>query len=687
MADAGETRIDAPFHEGERAIQARLGVRERMERFGRRIIQAHLPEEHRTFYAALPFLVAAHVDSAGRPWASALAGRPGFVHSPDPQHIRIDARPVEGDPLVDALRPGRALGLLGLEFQTRRRNRANGRIVATHGAGVVLRVDQAFGNCPQYIQTRALCLVDNPRQSRPCEALPGLDDQARSVISAADTFFVASYAEPGGNPRVQGADASHRGGRPGFVRVDDQRTLTIPDYVGNFHFNTLGNFLVNPRAGMLFVDFERGDLLMLTGAVEIIWEGPEVDAFQGAERLWRFTLAHGLRLPGALPLRWRFGEYSPHTLMTGSWEEAEARLRAEAQREAWRGYRVVRIVDESPVVRSFYLEPHDGAGLLSYRAGQYLPLRVHPDGGGGEAVIRTYTLSSAPADPLYRISVKREGRISGYLHERVGTGDIIEAKAPRGRFTLDAAETRPALLLSGGIGITPMISMLRHAVQEGLRTRHFRPLVFVHSARTARARALVDEARGWAARAPHAVSVHAFVTRPAGATGASAERPGRIDRTALGELLPPGDCDVFLCGPAPFMQSMYDLLRELGVPDARIFTESFGPSALRRRRDEGAGIDVAQEAQEAVVEFARSKFEMPWTPEAGTLLELAEAHGLAPPYACRTGLCGTCAAALLEGEVAYRQAPHADLPDGQVLTCSAVPAKVGTSPARVVVDL
>src|SRR6185369_12033549 len=239
-------------------------------------------------------------------------------------------------------------------------------------------------------------------------------------------------------------------------------TLTIPDFAGNLFFNTLGNILINPKAGIIFADFDTGDVLQLTGSAEVILDSPEIAAFQGAERLWRVTPHRVIYRPDALPLRWNFLEngWSPNALMTGSWDEAATRLKAAELAKAWRPFRVARITDESTVIRSFLLEPMDGAGVIPHLAGQHLPIRVRPE-GSDKPVMRTYTLSTAPSDRIYRISVKREGVVSRYLHEKVQVGDVIEARAPAGNFTIDALQTRPAVLMAAGIGVTPMIAMLR----------------------------------------------------------------------------------------------------------------------------------------------------------------------------------------------------------------------------------
>ncbi len=672
----------SPFHAGEIEFQRRVGVDGKMEKFARRMVRPYLPDQHREFYRQLPFIVAGSVDADGWPWASIIAGKPGFISSPDEGSLLVDAIPVPGDPLKDTLTPGVPIGLLGIELETRRRNRVNVRVSETGPRGIELTVDQAFGNCPQYIQTRDVRFIRDPKNQPTEEKISRfstLDDAAVDAIRSADTFFVSSYVPVGDHADVEGVDVSHRGGRPGFVKVDGN-TLTVPDYAGNFHFNTLGNFLANPKAGLLFVDFETGDLLMLTGTVELLWEeDPEVNAFKGAERAWRFTLDHGLRLKDAVPLRWAFGEYSPNALITGDWQEVSATLAAEAKREQWRPYRVAQVEDESSVIRSFYLEPADGDGLLPYQAGQYLTIRATPE-NSERPVIRTYTLSSAPGDSRYRISVKREpeGQISNHLHDTLRVGSILEAKAPRGDFVIDAAETRPAVLLAGGVGITPMISMARHVAREGFRTRHIRSLTVFHATQTTDQRAFFDEFRGMAFRTEQAIRYFSFVDRPTNAekAGRDFSGVGHITADVLRQTLMLDDYDFYLCGPGPFMQAMYDMLRHLGVRDCRIFAEAFGPASLKRDPDQASpSSETKEEAETAIIRFAKSGFEQSWSAGDGSILETAETHGLTPEFGCRNGACGSCAVKLTAGEVAYRGQPTGAREEDEVLICCAVPAK------------
>jgi predicted pyridoxine 5'-phosphate oxidase superfamily flavin-nucleotide-binding protein len=295
----------SPWHDGERALHGRLGIAERMEATGHHVIRSFMPDQHRGFFQQLPFILAGSTDRQGRLWASMLTGAPGFVTSPTPDRLEIAAVPVAGDPLAEALVPGAPLGLLGIELPTRRRNRANGRVAAAAADGVALAVEQSFGNCPKYIVKRDYAALA-PQTPVRVEPVTGLDTETRRLIGAAATFFVASSPGADGLP-----DASHRGGKPGFVAVDDRGALSVPDYSGNLFFNTLGNMLINPRAGLLFPDFATGDLLQLTGATELDWDGPAVASVPGAQHLWRFHPTGGQWLRGALRLRFAQGEVSP----------------------------------------------------------------------------------------------------------------------------------------------------------------------------------------------------------------------------------------------------------------------------------------------------------------------------------------------------------------------------------------
>ncbi|TCU26748.1 hypothetical protein EV130_104360 [Rhizobium azibense] len=664
------------WHEGETYIQQKVGVAERMAAIGQRVIRDFMPDQHRDFYAQLPFVVLGSVDGRGDAWATFLEGHPGFMSSPSSTALNIAATRDPSDPASEGLAEGRPIGLLGMEMHTRRRNRMNG-FVSNSPDGFRVDVDQSFGNCPRYIQLRDFEFVRNPGGdfSGTVEDLPDLDSAARAMITAADAFFVASYADREDRRQV---DVSHRGGKAGFVRVAGDGTLTIPDFDGNLFFATLGNILLNGKAGLVFVDYSSGDMLQMTGDAEVILNSPEIAAFQGAERLWTFKARRIIRRRNALALRWSFRDdgWSANSLMTGDWAQAADRLRAAEVATRWRALTVTRIVEESASIRSFHLQPSDGAGLLPHVAGQHLPIRISVPGVDKPA-IRTYTLSVAPSDGLYRISVKRDGAVSQHLHDHIRVGDTIEARSPAGSFTVDARAARPAVLLAGGVGITPLLAMLRHVVYEGLRKQRIRPIFLFHAARSRQERPfdreiaeLVDAARG-------AVRLIRVLSDANGAEeGVDYDAIGRIDMPLLSRHLPFDDYDFYLCGPPQFTQSLYDGLRGYNIADARIHAEAFGPSSLERTLDAGVSPPTRRppSTKPVPVAFMGSLKEARWTPEAGTLLELAEARGLSPEFSCREGSCGTCRTKLTRGAVTYIKEPTAAIAEGEVLLCCSVPA-------------
>jgi hypothetical protein len=676
--DPAISRHDNPFHAGEQAVHERLGIRERMVDLGQRVIRTAMPQQHQRFFEQLPFMLVGSLDSAGRPWAWVLVGPPGFVQAPGAKRLDFHARPVAGDPLAEGLSPGAPLGFLGIELHTRRRNRVNGHVTAADAQGFSVEVDQSVGNCPQYIQGRDFAWVRDAGdlQPRATAALTALDADARALVERSDTLFVATatagadgVAEGNG---AGGADVSHRGGRAGFVKIEDERTLLVPDFTGNFFFMTLGNLQLNPRAGVLFIDFDTGDLLTLTGTAEVVWGGDELKAFDGAERAWRFRIDAGWRLRDALPLRWAFRDLSPNSAITGTWAEAEARREAQRLAQTWRPYRVTRIVDESRVIRSFHLQPDDGHAVPAFEAGQHLPIRLRP--AGAAPLQRTYTISHAPGDDGLRLSVKREGAASSHLHDQVQVGDRIDALGPRGQFTIDAKARRPAVLIGAGVGITPMVAFARHLVAEGFRNRRTRPLHLIQVAHDASVRAFGDELQTLVERANGAMRLHVVLS-----TGAKPELTGPLTIDMLKGLLPFDDHEFFLCGPPGFMQTLYDGLRDLGVRDARIQAEAFGPSSLKRRPDGLASVPPppAPAAAQATVVFTQTGDAAEWTPAHGTLLEFAEGKGLAPPFSCRAGHCGSCATRITAGRVTYAE-PTAWRPEeGDVLLCCAVPARDG----------
>ncbi|MBN3725490.1 2Fe-2S iron-sulfur cluster-binding protein, partial [Burkholderia sp. Ac-20379] len=366
--------------------------------------------------------------------------------------------------------------------------------------------------------------------------------------------------------------------------------------------------------------------------------------------------------------------------------------------DRWFALRVATTRDEAPGIRSFHFERADGAPLPRHDGGQHLTLRI-PMPGEAPPLVRSYTLSDAAGGPTWRISVKRDGQGSSRLHDTLQVGSRIEARGPGGNFRLDRDGARPVVMLSAGIGITPMLAMLR---ERAASSQHRAPrVVFFHGARHAADRPFVDELADCARRDP-TLTVHLFDSQPS-PSGDDGHHAGRLGIDALRRLLPFDTYDFHICGPSAFMTEMVEGLRALEVPEARIHYEAFGPSSVPRRArtpvaagaPATAAVAVVQEpeakvesATSATVEFRRSGVTADWSPSDGSLLELAEAQGIDALSSCRAGACGTCTVRVLEGGVCYPQPPGADVGPGEALACVAQPAcAAGGASARVVLDL
>lgn len=539
-------RDDSPFHHGERSVQERLGVRD-IEDWARKVVRDHLPEQHREFHTSQPFLVVSARDDFGRPWATLLAGSDGFVASPDPAHLVINAKPTPGDALENAFVEDADVGILGIELATRRRNRVNGRVATAGSDTITFRVEQAFGNCPQYIRERDWQRVDNEPSA--AQRSTRLSPSQREWIGAADTFFVASGYRGEGESRTFGMDVSHRGGERGFVRVLDETHLQFPDYAGNNHYNTIGNLVLDPRAGYLFIDFATGSLLQISGQSAIDWDSAALHEFPGARRLVTLEIDEIVELRGAVGLRW------------------------DVDAESVRSLRLVEKLPESSDVTSFVFEARDGGPLAAFEPGQHLPIEIAA--AGGEIARRTYSLSSAPNDERYRISVKREthGLVSRHLHDNVEPGAIISSRRPAGDFVM-TCNVCPLVLVSAGIGVTPMMSILHAVADSGDR-----PVWFVHGARDGDHHPLRDEVRNLVADRPK-IEVHTAYSRPGPVDelGTHYDSQGRVTGELLRRLVRNVDAHYFLCGPTRFMAEVQAALEQQNVPAEQIHYETFGPS-------------------------------------------------------------------------------------------------------------
>ncbi len=366
----------------------------------------------------------------------------------------------------------------------------------------------------------------------------------------------------------------------------------------------------------------------------------------------------------------------------GSFEDRLAK--AETSGKATEGFRTLivdRKVPESDTITSFYLVPEDAKPLPSFIPGQFLPFRLDIP-GQPTPLTRTYSLSDRPNPAYYRLSIKREpppgdrpdlppGRSSNYFHDRVEAGTRLRARSPRGKFYLDPKGERPVALISAGVGLTPMISMLNAIVEAGSG----RPVWFIHGARNGREHAMGAHVRAVAGENDN-VRAHISYSRPLpdDVEGRDHDGRGRVDGDLLKRLLPDNDLDFYLCGPTPFMKALYNGLLGWGVPEDRIHYEFFGPgSALTEGDGAEAAADCVECSAEIEVTFSRSGLTARWNPSFASILDMAEGLGLSPDYSCRSGICHTCMCALEDGEVEYVEEPL-DPPDpGSVLICCSTP--------------
>jgi uncharacterized protein len=354
----------------------------------------------------------------------------------------------------------------------------------------------------------------------------------------------------------------------------------------------------------------------------------------------------------------------------------------------WRDFVVVRKVQESEEITSFYLQPVDRAKIPNFQPGQFLTIKLDIP-GQTKPVIRTYSLSdyAEPCD-YYRLSIKREpaplklavmpGIASNFMHDSIQVGAVIPAKPPSGRFFLDVHQSMPAVFISNGVGITPMVSMVKAVTQ----LNPDRPVWFVHGAREGRFHAFRDEVRALAQQNPN-LRIHFTYSRPRSIDLHHHHSSGYVDADLIQSLAPP-NAEYFLCGSPPFLEAIRAGLNRAGVPANRVFFEVFAKVSptTRDRSTTTAAEAVYNTETPREIEFARSKQTIPWLIDAENLLEFAEASGLNPSYICRQGFCGTCECRLLEGEVEYLEPPTANVAEGAVLICIAKPKT-----SRLVLDL
>ncbi len=449
------------------------------------------------------------------------------------------------------------------------------------------------------------------------------------------------------------------------IRMNDPR---IPALLVSHH-----------RPGFYFRVLKEGEVQAGDEIIKLL-AGPEQVAVAEADALLylpghpRQQLLRALRIPALSP-GW---QASFRALLDEDAGSGNAGLAAASPPPAWPGFRrltVTAITPESDSVISIRLEDPKGGPLPGARPGQWLTVRVQPD-KQQRSLLRNYSLSGPPDARYYRITVKRErnGAASGYLHTRLAVGDQLDTAAPRGAFILDQTPA-PVLLISAGIGATPVLAMLQALAEE----HSDRQICWLHSARNGRQHSFASETRALLASLPHARS-HVSYSRPdpSDVKGRDYDSAGRLSGSLLAELEPPRDAEAYLCGPTDFMEEMSAGLAALGIDAPQIHTEPFGPApgltpgiaaAPARMPHPPAG----QPGNGPTIEFARSSVAIPWSSNYGSLLELAEACDVPVRWSCRTGVCHTCETTLIAGNVDYSPDPVEPPADGSTLICCSQP--------------
>lgn len=296
------------FHHGELLMQTESGVKDRIHKLGNTLIRDHIIDQHKEFFEMLPYVFIALQDSEGRPWLSMAQGDPGFITSPNQTTLNINGKVIGANALGLQTGKDKPVGIVGLDLSTRRRNRLNGKLKANdQDACLSIAVSHSFGNCPKYIQLRNF--EPSPTKNRSDTKVETFTEFSQfdiDLISEADTLFIASSDKANGN-----LDANHRGGKPGFVRVENQTQLWFNDYPGNNFFQTFGNIHNYPTVGLMFLDFESGELLLMSGQAHLVKTDKASHNDKFLARRFHFTLDAGVRLKHAVEGNWSFEEMSP----------------------------------------------------------------------------------------------------------------------------------------------------------------------------------------------------------------------------------------------------------------------------------------------------------------------------------------------------------------------------------------
>ncbi|MEX0732193.1 MAG: 2Fe-2S iron-sulfur cluster-binding protein [Aquisalimonadaceae bacterium] len=651
-------------------LQLRVGARSQIESSGAHAIRTAIDPDTELLLLRQTVVFITALDADGYPRCMQLTGKPGFLCSNSSDGVAIDWAMT--DTTVDQLQlqTGTPLALLFLDSPSGTVVRFNGWATDASTKRAELRITQLFSKAARYAHRR-----DN-RQTRPATQPPVRDDAQSALtpsmiafLETVDTLIVASRHPEPEKKDTHGLDLSHRGGLPGFALATTLSTITWPEFEGSNYFSTLGNLMLDPRCALLALSADGARALHIRGKAEILWNNGELETRTGTGR------GVQLRVDQATFTANPFG--AERTLL--HYAPALARLTtrpvaAPPEREV----RVTKKVAEADGATSYYLESASRQPLLPFLAGQHLALAVSGPEEHRTEDFRFYSLSAFSSLPRhYRITVKHgydpedanPEAFSRRLNDHVEPGKTLYISPPAGTFTLPAKLERPLVLLSAGIGITPMMAML----QEIAARVPDHPVWFFHGAPDGETRLFGDELAELRPRLGRA-HWHTCFSRPGSSdlVGRDYDTHGRITLETLRDNLPFDGYDFYLCGPDGFLNMLYSGLRNLGITSGQIHVESFGIGDSPEAGNEtiaSAALPVPRR-----VHFAQSDVTVLWQPDDGTLLDLARTAGIDARFSCRTGMCGTCRRPLTSGRGAYLRPVSAPQVNGTILLCSAVPA-------------
>lgn len=617
----------SPFHQGELAVQQLAKESDIAQRNGGVISNKILP-------GAIPFisqqnmLIISSIDNQGDVWVSLLIGNPGFISAPNNASLLLDTNNIinnSDDPLWQNIKAIPKVGILAIELGTRRRFRVNGSIQTTDNKHFTITVEQAYPNCPKFIQRRQLKFPETIIKHNSLITSKGstLSSEQLELIQKADSFFVGSASSIEKQTHTNNTltnrfdkfscDASHRGGNPGFVEIIDGKRLRIPDYQGNSMFNTLGNIQSYPKAGLVFINFEQGILLQLTGDATLLWDQTDpTNKTGGTQRFWELKINAWQQTQLPTELSWEFFGFSPHNpRKTGNKHHQTHEL----------NLKVAQVKQKSDTINLYRLVASEGGILPAFEPGSHLPITIAL--ADGEKVERHYSLlSSHHENRYYDIAVQREEHGRGgskYIHQHLTENSLITAKPPRNEFSLSPIVNH-TILIAGGIGITPILSMLRSLIEE-------KSSFEIHyTAKTEQDLAFQEEVMSLAGE-----KAQLYYSQGKNA-----------NRLNLKHLMSQRDRDshIFLCGPIRMIEAVRELANTLNWQPEHIHFESFG--SFQATNHSAFEVELKKSAQTIQVQSTQ------------TLLDALLDAKVSIPFDCKRGECGLCSTTVIEGEVNHK---------------------------------